>query len=121
MVIGFADYFVERCLQPQLLPFNGTNPRSVVVLDNARIHHVDRAIQLIEETGAMVLFLPPYSPDIMPIEECFSKVKSYLRSYDCLIQVLNEQELEELILMAFTSVTSTDCLGWMQDCGYNTS
>ena len=63
--------FIERCLQPQLLPFNGINPRSVVILDNAAIHHVESAINLIEETGALAIFLPPYSPDLMPIEERF--------------------------------------------------
>ena len=70
----FCEY-VECCLLPFLLPFNGTNPNSVVILDNASIYHVERVVRLIEDTGAMVLFLPPYSPDIMPIEECFSKVK----------------------------------------------
>ena len=57
----FCD-FVKRYRQPQLLPFNGTNPRSVVILDNAAIHHTHSAIQLIEETGALAVFLPPYSP-----------------------------------------------------------
>ena len=64
----FCD-FIEQYLQPQLLPFNGTNSRSVVILDNAAIHHIYSAIQLIEETGALAVFLPPYSPDYMPIEE----------------------------------------------------
>lgn len=113
----FCD-FVERCLQPQLLPFNGTNPRSVVILDNATIHHVESAISLIEETGALAIYLPPYSPDLMPIEECFSKVKAYIRAYDPLVQILTEYEMEEIILSAFTSVTPEDCYGWMMDCGY---
>ena len=60
-----------------LLPFNGTNSRSVVVLDNASIHHVTEVESLIEETGAIVIYLPPYSPDLNPIEECFSKVKGF--------------------------------------------
>ena len=74
----FCD-FIKCYLQPQLLPFNGTNPRSVVILDNAAIYHAHPATELIEETGALAVFLPPYSPDYMPIEECFSKVKSYLQ------------------------------------------
>ena len=111
--------FIERCLQPQLLPYDGTNPRSVVILDNASIHHVQPAIDLIQETGAIPVFLPPYSPDFMPIEECFSKVKSYLRGYDPLVPILEESEMEELILAAFTSITADDCQGWMRDCGYN--
>ena len=63
-------YFVliEKNLLPQLLPFNGVNGRSVVVMDNASIHHTERATAVIEEIGAIPIFLPPYSPDIMPIE-----------------------------------------------------
>ena len=89
----FCDY-VERCLLPYLMPFNCTNPRSVVVTDNA-----SKVVALIEEVGAIVIYLPPYSPDIMPIEECFSKVKAYLRANDPLIQVLEGSEIEEAILL----------------------
>lgn len=113
----FCD-FLERYLQPQLLPYNGINPRSVVILDNASIHHVGSATHLIEETGALAIFLPPYSPDYMPIEQCFSKIKSYLRAHDPIIPVLSESEIEELILSAFTTVTQNDCCSWMEDCGY---
>ncbi len=84
---------------PQLLPFNGTNPKSVVVMDNASIHHVDQVVTLIEDVGAIPIFLPPYSPDVMPIEECFSKVKAFLRANDSLIQVLKESEMEDFIFM----------------------
>ena len=54
----------------------------------------------------------------MPIEQCFPKIKSYLRAHDPIIPVLAEPEIEELILSAFTSVTTDDCCGWMEDCGY---
>ena len=107
---AFCD-FIERCLQPQLLPYNGTNPRSVVILDNASIHHVQPAIDLIEETGALPVFLPPYSPDFMPIEERFSKVKCYLRGCDPLVSILGESEMEEMILAAFANITADDCQG----------
>lgn len=110
--------FIERCLLPHLLPYNGTNPRRVVILDNASIHHVQPVVRMIEEAGALPIFLPPYSPDFMPIEECFSKVKSYIRGCDPLVSVLGDSEMEELILTAFTSVTTDDCEGWMRDCGY---
>ena len=83
----FCDY-VKQCL----LPFNCTNPRSVVVMDNVSIHHVDKVVALIEEVGAMVIYLPPYSPNIMPIEECFSKVKAFLRANDPLIQIIEGSE-----------------------------
>ena len=67
--------FIERCLLPQLLPFsNGTNPTSAVIMDNASIHHVEPAVRLIEEHGVILHFLPPYSPDLDPIEEAFQSI-----------------------------------------------
>ena len=61
--------------------FNGTNDRSIVVMDNASVHHVDRVVATIQQTGALVRFLPPYySPDLNPIKEVFAKVKSYLKA-----------------------------------------
>ena len=47
--------FVERNVLPHLLPFDGTNPKSVVVLDNASIHHVQEVESFIEETGSIVI------------------------------------------------------------------
>ncbi len=70
-----------------MLPFDGCNSRSVLVTDNASIHHVDDVIGLVEEVGALVHFLPPYSPNMNPIEEAFSKVKGFLKASDPLIQV----------------------------------
>ena len=52
---------------------------SVVVMDNYSIHHISEIVQMIEEVGAIVHFLPPYSPDLMPIEMAFSKVKTSLK------------------------------------------
>jgi len=52
---------------------------SVVVMDNCSIHHISEIVQMIEEVGAIVHFLPPYSPDLMPIEMAFSKVKTSLK------------------------------------------
>ena len=93
--------FIKKNLLPQLLPFNGINGRSVVAMDNASIHHTERATALIEEIGAIPIFLTPYSPDIMPIEECFSKVKSFLWANDQLKQILWESDIEDTILAAF--------------------
>ena len=68
----FCD-FIDRCLVPILQPFNGTNARSVVVMDNASIHHVDDVVTTIQATGAILRFLPPYSPDYNPLEESFAR------------------------------------------------
>ena len=56
-------HFLQVCLLPHL-PLNVVNPRSVVIMDNASIHHVEEVRDLIEmQAGAMLLFLPPYLPD----------------------------------------------------------
>ena len=70
--------FVRHCLLPILKPFNGLNRNSIVVLDNASIHHLDKVQEAVDSVGALLWFLPPYSPDLNPMEECFSKVKRYL-------------------------------------------
>ena len=59
--------FVQTSLLPHLMPFNGTNPHSVVVMDNCSIHHIHEIVAMRHEVGALVLFLPPYSPDYNPI------------------------------------------------------
>ena len=63
--VVFCD-FLERHLLPHLLPFNGVNPLSVVLLDNASIHHTARPVELIQRVGALVHYLPAYSPDLQP-------------------------------------------------------
>ena len=54
-----------------LMPFDGHNPLSVVILDNSSIHHMQETVRMIQEVGATVHFLPPYLPDLNPIEEAF--------------------------------------------------
>ena len=103
---------------PQLLPFNGVNPRSIVFLDNASIHHVSHAVSLIQSVGALVHFLPPYSPDLNPIEELFSKVKAVLKESDHAIQWIGEDCATDIVQAAFSSVTPDDCVGWFQHAGY---
>ena len=66
------DTFLSIDLAPNLL---GLNPRSVIIMDNASIHHVEGITKFLEDLGVLVYFLPPYSPDYNPIEELFSKVK----------------------------------------------
>jgi len=70
--------FVEQCLVPVLQPLNGSNARSVVIMDNTSIHHVARVVERIQQTGAIIRFLPPYSPDLNPAEEVFRKPRSSL-------------------------------------------
>ena len=112
----FAN-FVKDVLSPHLMPFNGLNPRSVVIMDNASIHHVHEVIDLIEtQVRAKVLFLPPYSPDLNPVEGIFSQVKSTMKENDRLFQVFSAPRV--LLSMAFEAVTTENCLGHIRNSGY---
>ena len=72
--------FVEESLLPVLNPFNGINTHSVVIMDNATIHHIDEVSDLVEgHAGAKLCYLPPYSPDLNPVEGIFSQVKSIMK------------------------------------------
>ena len=51
--------FIRGSLIPRMLPFNGTNPRSILVVDNASVHHVEEMIKLVEQAGILLFFLPP--------------------------------------------------------------
>ena len=57
-------------------------------MDNCAIHHVPEVYKLFDDTGILVLFLPPYSPDMNPIEEAFSSVKYFLQDHDELLQAI---------------------------------
>ncbi|PPQ84932.1 hypothetical protein CVT24_000123, partial [Panaeolus cyanescens] len=72
----FFDFIVEDVL-PQMNPFPDTH--SVLVMDNCRIHHTDTLQEVLNDALVMLLYLPPYSPDLNPIEESFSTWKAYLR------------------------------------------
>ena len=67
--------FIKDALVPIIQQFNCCNPNSIVVMDNASFHHVGEVADLILQTGALLRFLPPYSPDLNPVEQVFSKVK----------------------------------------------
>ena len=62
--------------------FNGTNSHSIVVMVNASVHHYKEVADIITGFGSFVHFLPPYSPELNPIENVFSKVKAFLRAND---------------------------------------
>jgi hypothetical protein len=109
-------HFVEKCLLPMLLPFNGINPFSVIIMDNASIHHVDTVVTLIQNTGARVIFLPPYSPDLNPLEPVFSKVKTILKENDAVLQACSGPRA--LLAMAFGMITTEDCINYSRYCGY---
>ena len=111
------EQFIRSCLIPILQPFNWINPHSVVIMDNASIHHVDGVTDLIEnQIGAKLLFLPPYSPDLNPAEEVFSKIKGIMKQNDALFQACNAPRV--FLAMAFGMVTKEDCCSFITHSGY---
>ena len=60
--------FLRASLIPNMMEFNGMNPLSIVIMDNCSVHHVEEVTELLRQAG-IVLFLPPYIPDLNPIEE----------------------------------------------------
>ena len=112
-----SEEFVTETLIPILNPFDGTNPRSIVIMDNCSIHHVDPVIHLIETVAqAKVIFLSPYSPDLMPLEKVFNQVKSIIKANDGLFQVCTAPRA--LLAMVFGMVTPQDCIGYIRHSGY---
>jgi transposase len=104
---AFAIY-VEQLLAPSL------RPGQIVILDNLNIHQGPRIKQAIEARGCRLLFLPTYSPDFSPIEEAFSKLKTFLRRQSA----RTREALREAIAAALDLITPQDALGWFTHRGY---
>ncbi len=102
------EIYVEQLLAPSL------RPGQIVILDNLSIHFSPRVKQAIEARGCRLLFLPASSPDFSPIEEAFSKLKTFLRRQGA----RSREALQEAIAAALELITTTDALGWFTYCGY---
>ncbi len=100
--------YVEQVLTPTL------SAGDVVIMDNLGAHKVKGVKEAIEAHGAKVIYLPPYSPDLNPIEKCWSKIKTYLRAAKARTRQALEQALKEALLL----VTKKDAQGWFASCGY---
>lgn len=100
--------FLKRVLGPKLQPGN------VVVLDNLSVHHVAQVRETIEATGAKVLYLPPYSPDLNPIEPCWSKIKQKLRAAKARVV----EALDKATSEAVAAVLPIDAAGFFGHSGY---
>lgn len=103
----FAAY-VEQVLAPTL------RPGDVVILDNLPAHKSIAAREVVEATGARMLFLPPYSPDFNPIENAFSKLKSILRK----AAARTIPDLWDVIRDALTRFTPDECANYFTAAGY---
>jgi transposase len=102
------ETYVEEFLAPTL------EAGEVVVLDGLGAHRTERVRELVEATGAELLFLPSYSPDLNPIEEAFSKVKGLVRKAGA----RTREALVEAIAAALSTVTLEDAVGWFAHAGY---
>ena len=109
--------FIRADLLPNLQPFDGENSSLIVIMDNLSVHHVDEVVELLRASGILVIFLPPYSPDLNPIEEAFSYVKYYLREHEDIFNTLGDPI--PFIHAAFNSITAEHCNSWITDSGYN--
>ena len=97
-------------------PFDGVSPHSILIMDNFSVHHVNEVREVLQQAGILVLFLPPYSPDLNPLEEAFSYIKQYLRKHDELLQAIADPR--DVIRQAFQSITAEHCNSWISHAHY---
>lgn len=100
--------FLDQIVCPKL------QPGQIVVLDNLSAHKAPAVREKIEARGACVLYLPPYSPDLNPIEKCWAKIKLILRT----LKARTAEALDPAITQAIASITAENASGWVQHCGY---
>jgi transposase len=100
--------YVEQMLAPSL------RPGDIVVMDNLAAHKVTGVVEAIEAVGATVWYLPPYSPDLNPIEKLWSKVKTHLRK----MSATTVEGLIKAIGDALRAVGPDECLNYFRSCGY---
>jgi transposase len=104
------EVYLEYFLAPAL------RPGQVVVMDNLSSHKGGRVRELVEERGCELFFLPPYSPDLNPIEEAFAKLKTLLRKAGA----RTHETLIEAMGRALEGVTAREAWGFFEHCGYRT-
>lgn len=102
--LGFVQHFLVPVLRAG----------DIVVLDNLSSHKVKGVVEVIEAVGAEAWYLPPYSPDLNPIEQMWSKVKAVLRS----LARRTTGALHRAIGTALRRVTEQECINYFQNCGY---
>ena len=103
------EAYVETQLAPTL------KPGDVVILDNLAAHKSSRAEKAVRDRGAWFLFLPPYSPDLNPIEMAFAKFKELLRQ----AQARTVDALWDFIGHTLNLFTPEECANYVRHCGYN--
>ena len=109
----FHDAFA-RCIIPLLNPW--PLPNSIVIMDNAKIHMYKELEAAIHQTGARLLFLPPYAPQLNPIEVCFGRLKAWIQKNANLIFPRYPELVLDIAMRQCTKATGTD--GEYRYCGY---
>lgn len=100
--------YVEQHLVPSL------RPGDIVVMDNLASHKAAGVVEAIEAVDASVWYLPPYSPDLNPIEKMWSKVKTLLRA----AEARTVEQLIQAIGHAMRRVSNQECINYFANCGY---
>jgi len=100
--------YTEQCLAPSL------RPGDVVIMDNLSSHKAAGVCEAIEAMDATLWYLPPYSPDLNPIEKLWSKVKAWLRR----AMARSFDALSDAIADALRTVTPDECSNYFNSCGY---
>jgi transposase len=100
--------YIQKVLIPDL------HPGDIVVMDNLATHKVAGVQEALKAADVEVWYLPPYSPDLNPIEKMWSKIKTHLR----LVKARTQETLWQAICEARAVVTPSDARGWFQSCGY---
>ena len=108
---GVFETYLERVLAPTL------SPGQVVVMDNLSAHKGGRVREIVEGCGCELLYLPPYSPDLNPIEGAFSKLKGRLRA----AAARSREALVEAMGTALDATTAGDARAFFGGCGYRTA
>lgn len=103
----FAAY-IKECLAPAL------RPGDILIMDNLPAHKSVRVTQAIEGIGCTLVYLPPYSPDLSPIENMWSKVKARMRE----IAARTYEAVVDAVGVSLGAITRDDCDGYFQHCGY---
>ena len=103
----------KRYLEIDLLPH--LNDNSVLIMDNMKSHYAKAVKNLLDSSGVRYIYLPPYSPDLNPVEKFWSKVKSFLRKF----KARTLDALPNAIQCAFQTVSPSDCSGWFHSCDYS--
>ena len=96
--------YVREFLCPTL------QPGDIVILDNLSSHKVSGVEEAIRATGATLLYLPPYSPDLNPIEKAWAKIKQYLRS----TRARTKENLDQAITEAISLITADNAQAWFR-------